>query len=206
MTVLIFIARAFIAGGFQAAYVYTPEVRHRTGFYCCNGDLLMFTTILHKSRGNDLDIALLLSACLQSALKSSLGLHHLCMSVVPKKGWSSVCPHIPSQTSVCLTLSFYVRQLSNRNRCLEIYTTKSSKKTNKKNPWVSFLALPFLQSALWDACLWDSNKCQQTRLQLLSGDLISATTLATHKITRSQIIGFLFFNFHFIWTGLSNRD
>lgn len=27
MTVLIFIARAFIAGGFQAAYVYTPEVR-----------------------------------------------------------------------------------------------------------------------------------------------------------------------------------
>lgn len=28
MTVLIFIARAFIAGGFQAAYVYTPEVRH----------------------------------------------------------------------------------------------------------------------------------------------------------------------------------
>lgn len=26
MTVLIFIARAFIAGGFQAAYVYTPEV------------------------------------------------------------------------------------------------------------------------------------------------------------------------------------
>lgn len=28
MTVLIFIARAFIAGGFQAAYVYTPEVRY----------------------------------------------------------------------------------------------------------------------------------------------------------------------------------
>lgn len=28
MTVLIFIARAFIAGGFQAAYVYTPEVRN----------------------------------------------------------------------------------------------------------------------------------------------------------------------------------
>lgn len=27
MTVFIFIARAFIAGGFQAAYVYTPEVR-----------------------------------------------------------------------------------------------------------------------------------------------------------------------------------
>lgn len=27
MTVLIFIARAFIAGGFQAAYVYTPEVK-----------------------------------------------------------------------------------------------------------------------------------------------------------------------------------
>lgn len=26
MTVLIFIARAFISGGFQAAYVYTPEV------------------------------------------------------------------------------------------------------------------------------------------------------------------------------------
>lgn len=28
MMVLIFIARAFIAGGFQAAYVYTPEVRY----------------------------------------------------------------------------------------------------------------------------------------------------------------------------------
>lgn len=31
MTVLIFIARAFIAGGFQAAYVYTPEVRRLPG-------------------------------------------------------------------------------------------------------------------------------------------------------------------------------
>ena len=30
MTVLIFIARAFIAGGFQAAYVYTPEVHAQT--------------------------------------------------------------------------------------------------------------------------------------------------------------------------------
>lgn len=27
LTVLLFIARAFISGGFQAAYVYTPEVR-----------------------------------------------------------------------------------------------------------------------------------------------------------------------------------
>lgn len=37
MTVLIFIARAFIAGGFQAAYVYTPEVKYRQtewGFAC----------------------------------------------------------------------------------------------------------------------------------------------------------------------------
>lgn len=27
LTALLFIARAFISGGFQAAYVYTPEVR-----------------------------------------------------------------------------------------------------------------------------------------------------------------------------------
>lgn len=31
MTVLIFIARAFIAGGFQVAYVYTPEVKDPVG-------------------------------------------------------------------------------------------------------------------------------------------------------------------------------
>lgn len=30
LTVLLFIARAFISGGFQAAYVYTPEVRKGT--------------------------------------------------------------------------------------------------------------------------------------------------------------------------------
>lgn len=41
MTVLIFIARAFIAGGFQAAYVYTPEVKYRQtelSFVCIVGN------------------------------------------------------------------------------------------------------------------------------------------------------------------------
>lgn len=36
MTVLIFIARAFIAGGFQAAYVYTPEVRYIHSEWFCS--------------------------------------------------------------------------------------------------------------------------------------------------------------------------
>lgn len=58
MTVLIFIARAFIAGGFQAAYVYTPEVRYRPGF---TGVLLV--------------------------LKSSRELHYLCASVIRMNGW-----------------------------------------------------------------------------------------------------------------------
>lgn len=31
LTVLLFVARAFISGGFQAAYVYTPEVGRREG-------------------------------------------------------------------------------------------------------------------------------------------------------------------------------
>jgi len=35
MTVLIFVARAFISGGFQAAYVYTPEARCMTTACCC---------------------------------------------------------------------------------------------------------------------------------------------------------------------------
>lgn len=31
LTLLLFIARAFISGGFQAAYVYTPEVGEMSG-------------------------------------------------------------------------------------------------------------------------------------------------------------------------------
>lgn len=110
MTVLIFIARAFIAGGFQAAYVYTPEVRHWAGFYWSNGDLLRFTMIMLKGAEH----FFLMLHFLVLALKFSCKPHHLCASVIPKNGcfFLGCLPHMTRLIS--LTLWFYVWQLSNR--------------------------------------------------------------------------------------------
>ena len=53
MTFFIFIARAFISGAFQAAYVYTPEVRYKPVFVgkrAITSDINLFQNMVEDFR------------------------------------------------------------------------------------------------------------------------------------------------------------
>ncbi|OXB62160.1 hypothetical protein ASZ78_015342 [Callipepla squamata] len=63
LTVLLFIARAFISGGFQAAYVYTPEVRR------LSGTTLYFLQVMLESSVY-LTLAVYSGCCLLAAVAS----------------------------------------------------------------------------------------------------------------------------------------
>uniref|UniRef100_A0A3Q3WXG0 Major facilitator superfamily (MFS) profile domain-containing protein n=1 Tax=Mola mola TaxID=94237 RepID=A0A3Q3WXG0_MOLML len=76
MTVLIFIARAFIAGGFQAAYVYTPEVRHPRG----KGKLVpSLPRLLHSiTLENGDHLCVVLQVMLESSVYLALSVYCCC--------------------------------------------------------------------------------------------------------------------------------